>query len=170
MPAPDSDVRNLVDALLASDKQLAGIGEWRTDMNGAHRYVRAVEYRGEIAAELCVKSYPRQPQLSFRLILYMMDIAIWRLDYTQDDKPHFNSHDKPLDLVLGPIQGPHYHAWGDNRRFATAHSLPKRLFNARILSEKLRSFDNAFRWFCAETRVFVANEDVPELPKRDTLL
>jgi hypothetical protein len=101
-----------------------------------------------------------------------MGRAIWRMDFDPTEThlnprtPRRRETDPPRSL----ISGPHYHAWEDNRRFATMTSLPPKLRNARILPERLRSFDEAFRWFCAETNIAVSYDDIPELPKRDTLL
>jgi hypothetical protein len=94
-----SDVRDFVDALLGARKVLAGVADWQPDaVEGVFRYVRAVEYQGEIAGELTVKAYPRRPTLRFRIIL-TVGRAIWRLDYSFDDAPHVNSHNRPADLT-----------------------------------------------------------------------
>lgn len=165
-----SDVRLLVDGLLGAEKTLTGFGQWRHDENGVHRYTRAIVHGGEIVADLCIKAYPRNPQPCFRIAMMIMEIAVWRIDYTWDDKPHINSHDRPGDIPLGPFRQPHYHAWTDNRRFATRNHLPRRLKNARLMPDRIRTFEQALWWFCSEVRISATTGDMPELPKRDMLL
>ena len=165
------DTRDIVDALLAAEKRLAGDGEWQSDREGVKRFIRAVEREGEITPlELVIKAYPRRPQPRFRLILNM-GRAIWRVDFTDEIHPNPRNLGRPdVDPPMIAIQGPHYHSWADNRRFATATSLPERLKNARILPENVRSYESTFRWFCGATNIALGMGDVPDLPKRDTLI
>ena len=165
-----ADVRALVDEILSAEKELAGIGRWQPDVKGCQRFMRAVAWNGEIVADLCVKAYPTRPQPYFRVILLFQQIAVWRIDYTYTDHPHINSFNCPKDMPRGPITEPHYHSWADNRRLATAVQLPKRLANARVLPERVRTYEQAFRWFCGETKILLTSDDLPELPRRDTLL
>lgn len=165
-----ADNRLLVDEMLAVEKEFAAFGQWSRDVNGVARFTRAIAYRGEVIAELCLKAYPRRTQPSFRISLIFADMAVWRIDFTYEDKPHINSFNRPDDMPLGPIRSPHYHSWSDNRRFATQSQLPRRLQNARLMPETVRTFEQAFWWFCSETRIKNATGDVPELPRRDTLL
>jgi len=164
------DIREVVDAFLDKGKTLAGIGGWRRDSHQrSFRWVRPIEIDGELLGfDLTVKAYPRIQPLKFRIVLSYTK-AIWRLDFA-NDAPHINSIDRPAALDLGPITGPHYHRWEDNRRFGTANSLPSSLHNARRLPETFRSFESAFRWFCGETRISVGSLDMPILPRPDTLL
>jgi hypothetical protein len=123
---------------------------------------------GEVSdATMTVICFPREHQLRFRIVLSYVR-AIWRLDYTFDET-HVNSANRSDDLPLGPIKGPHYHAWLDNRRFARSNSLPLKLHNARLLPANVRTFANAFRWFCGETGIMPPSI-VPDFPKSDTLL
>jgi hypothetical protein len=166
------DIREIVDRLLDAEKALAGEGRWTSDREGQHRFTRAIECEGEItAAELVIKAYPRRPQPCFRILLTMTR-AIWRLDFVLTET-HLNPRlprRKETDPPTGLVKGPHYHAWADNRRFATTSSLPHKLRNARIVPERVRSYDQAFRWFCAETNIEIGYDDIPDLPGRDTLL
>lgn len=168
--ASHPDIRDVVNAFLGKGKTLVGDANWRRDSHErSYRWVRPVDIDGELLGfDLTVKAYPRTRPLKFRIIL-SYGKAIWRLDYA-NDPAHINSINRPYDLALGPIRGPHYHSWADNRRFATASSLPSNLHNARVLSENCRSFESAFRWFCGETRITVGSFDVPILPRPDTLL
>lgn len=169
---PGPDIRQIVDGLLEAEKHLAGEGAWQNDRDGVKRFNRAVEHQGEITAlELVVKAYPRRVQPCFRILL-TMGRAIWRVDFDALET-HMNPRNarrKEVDPPLGIIKGPHYHAWADNRRFATMGSLPQKLRNARFMPDRIRSYEQAFRWFCAETSITIGNDDIPELPERDTLL
>jgi hypothetical protein len=164
------DIREVIDAFLAKPKTLAGLGAWQRDSHErTYRWVRPVEIDGELPGlDLTVKAYPRNRALKFRIVLAYSK-AIWRVDYA-NDSPHINSMNRPDDLVSEPITGPHYHRWEDNRRFATANSLPSSLPNARVLPQNLSSFERVFRWFCGETRITVGSRDMPTLPTPDTLL
>jgi hypothetical protein len=169
--APVSDVRNLVDAFLASEKRLAGVATWQPEPNdhGAQLIARPIEVAGELPGQsLVIKCYPREQHSKFRLIL-TMGRAIWRLDFTHDEV-HPNPMNAPQDLPPIIDREPHFHGWPDNRRLATKNSLPKHLRYARLLSGRIKRFDQAFRWFCAETNIAVGPLDIPELPRADTLL
>lgn len=165
------DIREIVDALLAAEKRLAGAGEWQSDREGVKRFIRAIERDGEITPlELTVKAYPRRPQPRFRLIL-TMGRAVWRVDFT--DELHTNPRNagrREVDPPMTAIQGPHYHSWQDNRRFSSTTSLPERLRNARLLPDNVRSYESTFRWFCGVTNIALGIGDVPDLPTRDTLI
>jgi hypothetical protein len=162
----------VVDRLLEAEKRLAGVGEWQDDRDGVKRFTRAVEREGEITAlELVVKAYPRRIQPCFRVLL-TMGRAIWRVDFDHRET-HLNPRlprRKEVDPPPGLVKGPHYHAWADNRRFATMTSLPQKMRNARFMPDRIRGYEQAFRWFCAETCIELRNGDVPDLPTRDTLL
>lgn len=170
MPTGSYDVRKLADAILTKPKALVGIGEWQGEQAGCKRFTREVECEGEIVASICVKSWPNRPQPCFRISLIFMGIAIWRVDFLDWDPAHVNPDGGKDGLPSGPISEPHYHAWTDNRRFATQNSLPKKLKNARLMPNSVRNFDNAFRWFCGQTEIEIGRDDLPNLPNRDTLL
>ena len=169
MPA-SPDIRKAVDAFLNEPKTLIGVAVWQPVADGSKLIcLRPVEWRGEISGQLQVKAYPRRQQPCFRIIL-LKDRAIWRVDYTFDDDAHLNSGDRPDDCPSGPIVGPHYHCWADNRRFARSNSLPVRLRNARLLPTSVRTFEQTIWWFCDHTNLAISTGDVPDLPKSDTLL
>lgn len=172
MRSPGPDIRQIVDGLLEAEKHLAGEGEWQDDREGVRRFTRAVEREGEITPlEMVLKAYPRRAQPCFRILL-TMGRAVWRVDFDAKET-HWNPRlprRKEVDPPQGMIKGPHYHAWADNRRFATMGSLPQKLRNARFIPERIRSYEQAFRWFCAETSIDIGHDDIPELPKRDTLI
>lgn len=165
-----SDWRDLIRTFLTAHKSLAGSGTWQIEQNEkVLRWSRPVAVEGEISGfSLIARAYPNVNSVTFRLIL-SHERAIWRLDFS-DNETHVNSLNKPADAPGGIIRGPHYHAWPDNERFASANSLPKKLHNARMLPSNIRTFENAFRWFCAQVSIGIFTSDIPEFPKRTTLL
>jgi len=169
--AAQPDIRVTVDRLLAAEKTLAGTASFQP-LQGEQRQQRwrkACVIQGEVTPlDIEVQAYPDSPNLKFRIIL-IYQRAIWRLDYSEDGT-HFNSTNRPNDLGAGPICGPHYHTWEDNRRFSTKSALPHTLRNARNVPSNLRTFENAFRWFCGETRILVLTAEIPCLPTRVSLL
>lgn len=169
--APAPDTREIVDALLAAEKRLTGEGEWQSDREGVKRFIRAIEREGEVTPlELVVKAYPRLPQPRFRIVL-TIGRAIWRVDFTDELHTNPRNHGRlDIDPPMTAIQGPHYHSWADNRRFATATSLPERLRNARLLPDNVRSYESTLRWLCGATNIALGMGDVPDLPTRDTLI
>lgn len=164
-----TDLREVVDRLLQVPKELTGVGSWEpASHEGDVRMALPLIVEGEISdAMVTIIAYPRAPTIRFRLVLTYIR-AIWRVDYT-DDELHVNSANRPHDLTDWQIMGPHYHSWQDNRRFARHNSLPIKLRNARFLPNNVRTYDNAFRWFCGNTGI-LPPASVPELPPRDTLL
>jgi hypothetical protein len=164
-------VREVVDRLLAAEKLLAGDARWEANRgdNRCLRWRKPCSIFGEITdMELEVVSYPEDGPTKFRIVLIYQK-AVWRLDYVTGEK-HVNSMNRPAELPAGPIDEAHYHSWSDNRRFATAMSLPNYLKNANVLPSNVRGFDTAFRWFCGQTNIKVASLDMPILPDRTTLL
>lgn len=161
------DIRVTVDQLLIHKKELAGVGRWEPQDNDC-RMVIPILLEGEVSdATLTIICFPREPELRFRMVLCYIR-AIWRLDYTADET-HVNPINRPDDLDESIITCPHYHSWSDNRRFSRSNSLPIKLLNARILPANVRTFPNAFRWFCGQTGI-VAPDTVPDFPKSDVLL
>lgn len=166
---PDQpDLRQLIDGALKADKTLAGFSSWSRDYRDhCLSWSRAVEIAGEIRGmRLEVKAYPNSDTLKFRILLIEAK-CVWRLDFADDG--HINpmgAPEKPGEVM----NGPHYHSWADNRRYAKPNSLPQKLQIARLLPANIRTFDAGFRWFCNETRVFIETSDIPRLPKKDTLI
>ncbi len=165
-----TDIRVMVDRVIAVEKKPVGVATWIDEHREGDKRLRyPLLIEGEVSdATLTIIAYPWHRALRFRLVLSYTR-AIWRVDYT-DDEVHVNSFDKPDDVLLGPFSDPHYHAWQDNRRFASAAMLPDRLENARLLDANLKTFDNAFRWFCGQTTIDITELGVPSLPTTDRLL
>ena len=160
----------LIDRLLEAPKTLAGHPEWRdVDQHGEVRIVWPVLVAGEISeATYQLKAYPRRKPTGFRILL-CAPAAVWRLDFDCEQR-HTNSLNKPSDLAEHIIGPRHYHAWSDNRHFATERSLPRYLSNARNLPPRIRNFGQAQRWFCQQTNVRLRPEDLLDLPPSDLLL
>lgn len=169
--ARQPDVRQIVDRLLAADKTLVGEARFQPlqGQQRQQRWRKPCAIQGEVTpVELEVQAYPESPTLKFRIIL-LYQKSVWRLDFATNEG-HLNHLNRPTDLEPGPIDEPHYHAWSDNRRFATKTSLPTNLANARRLPANVRTFENAFRWFCGETHITVPALELPSLPPRVSLL
>lgn len=164
------DIRLIVDGFLAAAKRLVGMPPWRPDgPHGKKRLSFRITIGDEISGPtLVVKAYPNNPDLRFRLVLAMEE-RIWGLDFV-DETEHINPLVELDGVPRGEISGPHYHTWIDNRYLAHHNSLPKKLRVARPLSPKIRRFDQAFHWFCDETKLAFEEHQLPSLPERDRLL
>lgn len=163
------DIRLLIDGFMAAEKTLSSaVASWVPDRAGEIlRFVRTVEINGEQPGiQLEVKAYPREEALKFRILL-VAEKCFWRLDFADDQQVNPLGAPHSAAILIG---GPHFHAWEDNRVFATAKNLPKRLQNARILPANIRTFNAAFWWFVDQTNIVISSPDVPDLPRRETLL
>jgi hypothetical protein len=141
---------------------------WKADPDGdTHRWIGLIEVQHQYAGvRLIVKAYPRESDLRFRVVLTAAT-CIWRLDY--EDDPHINPLNAP-EFGGMTLAGPHYHSWADNRRFGTPNSLPKKLRIARLLPAEIKTFSAAFRWFVDQTNIEIDSSEVPDLPRKVTLL
>jgi len=167
--AARADIRQVIDSILLVPKEPKGVVEWIETTQGNRRQTYPLLVDGEISdATLTIICYPRERVLKFRLVL-SYGRAVWRVDYAFDED-HQNPFNKPENLPIGKIVDPHYHSWHDNRRFATAFTLPFKLYNANVLPANVRTFENTFRWFCGQTNIVVPASGIPELPRSDRLL
>lgn len=112
-------------------------------------------------------AYPYAAEQNYSIMLIYKQ-CISRIDW--DYEEHVNSSDAPESIISLFIDGPHYHSWEDNKRFCRGGLLPERLENARPLSDKIRGFDNVFRWFLGELNVVQPPAGLIELPPRVKLL
>lgn len=141
---------------------------------GQHSEVRVIwpiEVNGELIrhASYQFKAYPTRHRQGFRIILVVYDHAVCRIDFDIETF-HYNSFDRPEDLIEYSVGPRHYHAWSDNARFATARTLPKELDNARDLPSSVRTFEQAQRWFCAENGIKLDHGQIMDLPSRGQLV
>ena len=162
----------LVDDLLSAEKTLQGVPDWRVVGNGEEcRLVLPIFVDGRsIDASVEIDAYPNAPVLRYRVMLNV-EKCVWRIDYT-DYERHINPLDTFSQITPYSFTCPHYHSWLDNRRYATQHSLPRRLLIARPLPDHLpsKSFDAVFRWFCGETNIFQPPSDMVSLPNKTRLI
>lgn len=166
MAAPD-----LIDDLLRAEKTLGGIPDWKSiGHRGEFRQIIPLLIDGvDTTAHVELNAYPFiLDELRFRIMIFAPK-CVWRVDYVTDEQ-HLNPLDAPADAIAGLFSEPHYHSWADNRRFATANSLPDALPIARIFEPRIRQFDATFRWFCGETRIAQPPAGMIELPTRTRLL
>ena len=158
-----------IDGLLAARKAISGEPNWQdTYYNEARLIMPLVVDEVSCGADLEIISYPLDGHTRFRVMI-CAPRCIWRIDHVTDE-PHVNSFNRPNDLAEADINGPHYHSWPDNRRFATHSSLPDRLENARVLPAGLQTFDSTLRWFCGETNIEQPPTGLIVLPSRMRLL
>lgn len=163
-----------VDLLLSRTKTIAGEPTWQsTSYDGQMRWLAPLSVDGEVTdLNLVVDAYPTHPSAKFNILL-VLGRCVARLEYSEHTR--HNNHALaggyfPTGLEEGWIYGPHFHSWPTNRILATWDSLPKELEWAMLLPANVRGFDNAFRWFCGETRILCGANEVPDLPPRDRLL
>lgn len=162
-------IADLIDGLLAACKTIGGKPDWQDTYNNEARLIMPLAIDGvSCNADLKIISYPIDGHSKYRIMLCAPK-CIWRVDYVTGE-PHVNSFNRPIDLVEAYINGPHYHSWPDNRKFATHSSLPDRLENARILPAGLQSFDSTLRWFCGKTNIDQPPTGLIVLPSRTRLL
>ena len=163
-----SDIRVLVDDALRADKNLIGSGMW-VDDNREHckNWARLIEIDGEIQnIQLLIKYHTNDDNLKFRILLNVPQ-CVWRMDFADEDHPN------PLNAPFRPgeiISGPHYHSWADNRQYAHANILPKKLHSARPLHQEVGTFQSAYRWFCQQTNIQCKDAEIPTLPVKDRLI
>ena len=163
-----ADRRVHVDQFLAQPKSLAAPGRW-VDGNrpGEQRMRLPILVDGEISAfevELIVNPDAPSPGLT---IVLLYGRCVWRL--CMDSRLHPNAADRPHDCPAD-VSGPHAHSWEDNRRFAKASALPRRLKNARLLPADVATNDDAFAWLLAQIKVDFPPWGSPEWPTRTGLL
>jgi hypothetical protein len=170
MPKRSAHIADTIDRLLAAPKSLQGQPTWRDwGQHGEARIIWPILVRGEISQSTYVLiAYPRKKPIGFRICLNAPS-NIFRLDFNCESD-HTNSFSRPHDLKEYYTGPRHYHAWSDNRHFATARALPKELPNARSLPPRIRTFHQAQRWFCGETNIRVKPGEVVDLPPSDLLL
>lgn len=165
-------IADLVDELLAADKELAGAPEWRqpnreTEQGRLHWPVLV---KGEISdCYLAATVYPVDPELRFTICLVYRDRNIWRLDYEPTERVEFNRFIKGHPYSGLPIAGPHCHRWEDNRVYVSHASIPEEFPIRTPLGEEVRSWEKAFRYLLGETNIAQPRE-VPSWPPNERLL
>jgi hypothetical protein len=163
------DLRRDVDEFLAAHKTLPAPGDWReVNRETERRLTLPIERAGEISPfDLVLVMSPDAVEPDLRIVLLYGSKCIWRLCLSPEYHP--NSLRRPDDLPSS-VNGPHHHTWHDNRHFAAANRLPKKLKNARILPDEIRSSDEAFRFFVEQIGVEFPSWGPPVWPKRTGLL
>ena len=164
-PGERPHIAKLIDSLLAAEKALAGNPGWQPgNRPGELRWDWPVLVEGESAnCQVSVTAYPEDYPNRFTITLNYVGRCIWRLDYEPDYKAHINPPDRAPFLGDYTIWGRHYHSWADNRHLATPANPPRILDCARALPSNIQNWENAFRWFCGETRITQSGA-VPDLP------
>ncbi len=164
----------VVDDLWKASKTLVGQAGWTTGYGSTGaRWLSPLAVDGVTTGmNLCVDSFPRASSPDFHISL-IYETSISRLDFSEIDR-HNNHAIKgvktPPTITLGWIYGPHLHSWDDNKVLVTSDAGPKYLEFATQLPDNVKTFDAAFRHFCGVANIIAASNQVPALPRRDTLL
>lgn len=170
-PGETGYIADYADSLLKADKMLAGAEAWAEgNRPGERRLTWPVLVNGElVGVHLCITAYPASAPLRFTIGLNVPP-CIWRLDYDPPFKRHRNPLADGARLGAYVITGPHYHAWPDNRHFATPGTLPRKLECARELPRNIQTFHAGLRWFCGETNIKIPSGPLIDLPAREKLI
>ena len=163
------DLRDIVDKLMLTPKELAGIPHWVAGpRTGQSKWKAPLSVAGEVLQmDLIVIAYPQMPALKFSMMITCEDMSVSRMDYGVNEE-HNNGYVVPEGIKKGKIKGPHLHRWLDNRSLATHTMLPDELEFAREIPATAQGYANAFRWFCGEHNVIVPN--VPDYPMSELLI
>jgi hypothetical protein len=155
---------------LAADKTLAGDGFWVCDPNEDQCRLRyTIEVEGvPTASTFEIIDFPLTEPRTFTITLNLPP-CIWRLDYDPPSKIHVNDvpemHECPR-----LVRGPHYHPWHLNAKFHGGRNAPQELPLALPYTARTRTFKAALDWFCDQTRITFAKNQLPALPPRGRLL
>jgi hypothetical protein len=158
-----------VDAFMNAEKRLVGIDtpqtfqEGRNNREGVFTLQLPIEINGEQSAKnnLMIKSYPNNATLKFCICLGHK-WTVYRLDYDMDDV-HPNPVCNMRDTFPPQINGPHYHPWQYNRERIVDVQGSIKLPIAFQLDIHIQRWDNAFRWFCDQTKIECNNHAI-QLP------
>jgi hypothetical protein len=159
-----------IDDFVAADKTLVGDGHWVCDPNENQCRLKYTIAVGGVptSSTLEIIDYPYEEPRSFTITLNLPP-CVWRLDFDPPHKTHTN--DVP-DFHECPrlVRGPHFHPWRLNREFLKGRRPPEELPRALPLTCGAKSFQSALDWFCSETRITFARNQLPALPPRGRLI
>jgi hypothetical protein len=163
-------IADVVDAMLAADKELAGMPQWDSgNRDGESRLVWPVLLQGRLVGiTLNITAYPADPPLRYTITLNVPP-CVWRLDFEHPYKRHKNGLSDGKRLGAYVINGPNFHAWPDNRHLATPAILPKKLECARAF-DHAATFNAGLRWFCGETKILLRRDQEIDFPARERLI
>src|SRR5260370_18889801 len=146
-----SRIVDVIDELLAADKQLIGAVAWqptqRPDEMRAS-WPLLIGDESPTGVSLVIDYYPEGSPARYHISLNAPK-SVFRVDY-DEGAIHTNSFNAPKELAGKVVSGPHYHPWLDNRHFCAAQSLPDALLNARPLPANPHGFQNVVRWFLGQ--------------------
>jgi hypothetical protein len=166
MTTKDEFVRDVTEFLSAT-KELAGIDMpvvWQPGREPSELCAKLpIEINGVLSGKsLLIVSFPASDPLRFT-ILIIHEVAICRLDFDESGGHTNGFSQKKLPEI---ISGSHFHRWSSNMQFVTDYGKLPTLKFAEALPKKIRSFDTALRWFCAEVNISLPNTHLITLPPR----
>jgi len=166
----------LVDALLAAPKELAGyIEPGKPNRVGQVRFQWPVLVNGESQdCYLAFAQFPNEEPWRFTICLVYRMMNIWRLDFEPNQRVEINPPLPGHQYSEAAIRGAHWHRWTENRHFAQGSAssirLPFRIpYEGPITGRNV--WENAFRMFLSA--VFISQIEsgrIPHWPTRITLL
>lgn len=163
-------IRDEVEAMLSGTRRhiLPVAGQWLPgNRSGEYRMRLPVQVGGETGlfdVELTVSPDSVNAGVIINLLAGR---SVWRV--CLNDVEHTNLFNCPSDIPA-MIQGPHYHAWADNRHTGRTVALPQKLGNARILPAEITSNQQAFDWFLEQVNILPPDWEMPEWPIKTQLL
>ncbi|QEX16125.1 hypothetical protein FRZ44_14170 [Hypericibacter terrae] len=163
-------VADLVDAFLAAPKRVAAEAAWQQGNRPAEfRALWPILVEDSlVGASMQATAIPNSPEPQFTITLNIPD-CVWRLDFEPSWKRHANPMWAAPALGDFVVNGPHFHAWADNSSMASLTQVPE-LLCARALPATVKTWKQALRWFCAETRIELAKTQMIEYPPREGLI
>lgn len=163
----------LVDKVLASTKNLAGIGlpqRWQPNRDPNELSIKIpIELDGlQVGHKLVAVFEPTSHTLKFSILIIVGEVCVTRLDFDQTGG-HTNSLLALQHGIPAVVSGKHLHRWNINKRFVTAVGHLERLEIAEAIPDNIRTFDSALRWFCDECNIQLPHNHAIALPARSLI-
>lgn len=156
-----------VEKFLGREKSLVGVGsppQWQPNRDGSGHETRVpIEVAGvQYGDHLIIWCVPQTG--AFHILITRFEACVSRLDF-DDLQGHTNTLLAAEDGLPWVVSGRHFHRWSINRRFVMANGSLERLKHAEELPAKIRSFEQALRWFCHETNIILPHDHYITLPE-----
>lgn len=165
--ATKSEFIQTVTDFLDAQKSIAGVGappRWQPNRDGSgYESKLPLEVAGvQYGDFLIIGSVPSLD--AFNILVTRFGTCISRLDFDVL-QPHTNTLFAADDGLPPMVSGKHFHRWSLNGRFVAANGSLERLRHAEELPAKIRTFEQALRWFCDETKITLPHDHNITLPE-----
>lgn len=156
-----------VDRFFVKEKSLAGVGtppQWQPSRDrSGHQTQIPIEVEGvQYGDRLIIRCAPQTG--AFHILITRYDTCVSRLDF-DELQAHTNTIFATEDGLPGIVSGKHFHRWSLNTRFIMANGSLERLKHAEEVPAKIRTFEQALRWFCDETNITLPHDHNIALPE-----